>query len=94
MVGWATGKHALVTGGGTGIGAATARMLGEAGASVSLVGRRREPLEAVAAETGGKAYPADMTDRAAMEAAFSARPVPIGSSPGAAAPSLTCERWT
>lgn len=72
MVGWATGKHALVTGGGTGIGAATARMLGEAGASVSLVGRRREPLEAVAAETGGKAYPADMTDRAAMEAAFSA----------------------
>ena len=69
-MGWASGKHALVTGGGTGIGAATARLLAAEGAHVSLVGRRREPLEAVATETGGKAYPADMTDRAAMEAAF------------------------
>ncbi len=71
-MGWASGKHALVTGGGTGIGAAAARMLAGQGARVSLVGRRREPLEAVAAETGGAAYPADMTDRAAMEAAFAA----------------------
>ena len=71
-MGWATGKHALVTGGGTGIGAATARLLAAEGAKVSLVGRRREPLEAVANETGGQAYPADMTDRAAMEAAFAA----------------------
>ena len=71
-MGWASGKHALVTGGGTGIGAATARLLAAEGAHVSLVGRRREPLEAVAAETGGKAYPADMTDRAAMDAAFAA----------------------
>ena len=71
-MGWASGKHALVTGGGTGIGAATARLLAAEGAHVSLVGRRREPLEAVATETGGKAYPADMTDRAAMEAAFAA----------------------
>ena len=71
-LGWASGKHALVTGGGTGIGAAAARMLAGEGAKVSLVGRRREPLEAVATETGGAAYPADMTDRAAMEAAFAA----------------------
>ena len=71
-MGWASSKHALVTGGGTGIGAATARLLAAEGAHVSLVGRRREPLEAVATETGGKAYPADMTDRAAMEAAFAA----------------------
>lgn len=71
-MGWASGKHALVTGGGTGIGAATARLLAAEGAHVSLVGRRREPLEAVATETGGKAYPADMTDRAAMDAAFAA----------------------
>ena len=71
-MGWATGKHALVTGGGTGIGAAAARMLAAEGATVSLVGRRREPLDAVAGETGGKAYPADMTDGAAMERAFAA----------------------
>jgi len=43
------GKHALITGGGTGIGAAIARALAGAGAAVSLAGRRREPLESVAA---------------------------------------------
>ena len=69
-MGWATGKHALITGGGSGIGAAAARMLAAAGAKVSLVGRRKQPLEAVASEIGGRAFVADMTDRAAMEAAF------------------------
>jgi NAD(P)-dependent dehydrogenase (short-subunit alcohol dehydrogenase family) len=47
-------------------------MLAAEGAKVSLIGRRKEPIEAVAAEIGGKAYPADMTDRAAMETAFAA----------------------
>ena len=47
-----TGRHALVTGAGTGIGAAIALALAGAGASVSLAGRRRAPLEAVAAEAG------------------------------------------
>ncbi len=39
------GRHALVTGGGSGIGAAVARMLSEAGAAVTLVGRRGKRLE-------------------------------------------------
>ena len=69
-MGWADNRHALITGGGTGIGAATARMLAAEGAAVSLIGRRREPLEAVAAEIGGRAFPADVTDRLAMEKAF------------------------
>jgi NAD(P)-dependent dehydrogenase (short-subunit alcohol dehydrogenase family) len=43
-----TGKHALVTGGGTGIGAAIAKALAGAGAAVSIAGRRKAPLEAVA----------------------------------------------
>jgi NAD(P)-dependent dehydrogenase (short-subunit alcohol dehydrogenase family) len=43
------GKHALVTGGGTGIGAAIALSLENAGAAVTICGRRREPLEATAA---------------------------------------------
>jgi len=69
-LGWADGRHALITGGGSGIGAAAARMLAGEGAKVSLLGRRREPLEAVARETGGAAIPCDLTDRAAMEAAL------------------------
>jgi NAD(P)-dependent dehydrogenase (short-subunit alcohol dehydrogenase family) len=69
-LGWATGRHALITGGGTGIGAATARRLAHEGAKVSLIGRRREPLEEIARQSGGKIFPADMTDRTAMESAF------------------------
>lgn len=69
-MGWASGRHALVTGGGTGIGAAAARMLAAEGAKISLLGRRRAPLDAIAAETGGTAISCDLTDRAAMEAAF------------------------
>ena len=71
-MGWADGRHALITGGGSGIGAAVARALAAEGARVSLTGRRLEPLEAVAAEIDGKAFPADMTDRAATEEAFAA----------------------
>lgn len=71
-MGWADGRHALITGGGSGIGAAAARALAADGANVSLTGRRREALEAVALETGGRAFPSDMTDRAAMQESFAA----------------------
>ncbi len=43
------GRHALITGGGTGIGAAIAQALAGAGAAVSLAGRRATPLQEVAA---------------------------------------------
>jgi len=43
------GRHALITGGGTGIGAAVARLLAGEGAAVSLAGRRQAPLDTVAA---------------------------------------------
>ena len=42
------GRHALVTGGGTGIGAAIARALADAGASVTITGRREGPLKSIA----------------------------------------------
>ena len=46
------GQVAIVTGGGTGIGAATARSVVAAGAAVAICGRRQEPLAAVAEELG------------------------------------------
>jgi len=69
-MGWADGRHALVTGGGTGIGAATARFFAAEGAKVSLIGRRVEPLVAVAQEIGGAAFSCDVTDRQQMDTAF------------------------
>lgn len=56
-----TSRVAIVTGGGTGIGAAAARALAEAGVSVIVTGRRAEPLEDVADGIGGVAVVADVT---------------------------------
>lgn len=49
-------RTAVITGGGTGIGAAAARRLASEGTNLALIGRRREPLETVAAETGAAIF--------------------------------------
>ncbi len=58
------GKAAIVTGGGTGIGAAIARRFRAEGASVVVTGRRAEPLELIASETGAIACPGDAAEPA------------------------------
>ncbi|MDF1716432.1 MAG: 3-oxoacyl-ACP reductase FabG [Antarcticimicrobium sp.] len=65
-----TGKTALVTGASGGIGGAIARALHGAGATVGLSGTRTEPLEALAAELGERAFvlPCNLSDPAAVEA--------------------------
>jgi 3-hydroxybutyrate dehydrogenase len=67
---WLQGRHALITGGGTGIGAAAATHLHAAGAKISLLGRRIEPLEQTARIVDGKAIACDVTDRDAIARAF------------------------
>ena len=65
-----TGRHALVTGGGRGIGRAIAASLTHAGATVTVLGRQEAALkETVAAGHAGAYVTADVTDEAAVAAA-------------------------
>ena len=65
-----SGKTVLVTGASYGLGEATARKLGAAGATVLLVARSADKLAALAASSGGRAvaYPAGLTDLTAVAA--------------------------
>lgn len=63
-------KVAVVTGGGGGIGKATAIRFAQAGAHVVVAGRSRSTLEAVARETNGVAIVADVAAEAQVEALF------------------------
>jgi len=64
-----TGRRALVTGGGGGIGRGLARGLADAGATVAVLGRSERADEA-AAELGGVAVRADLTDRGDLRRSF------------------------
>ena len=61
------GAVAIVTGASSGLGAAVARTLVGAGASVALVARRRDRLDALAGEIGGAVIAADLLDDAAVD---------------------------
>jgi len=96
-------KVAIVSGGGTGIGAATARVFATEGAKVVVTGRRTEPLEAVAAEIDGRAVAGDTSDddhvRAAVAEArdaFGGLDVVVANAGlgfGGAAADVDDERW-
>jgi NAD(P)-dependent dehydrogenase (short-subunit alcohol dehydrogenase family) len=63
------GHRALVTGGGSGIGRATARRMTEEGARVAVVDLDGDRATAVAEEIGGLAYQVDVTDYDGLQAA-------------------------
>ena len=72
-----TSRIALVTGAGSGVGKAAALALLAAGWRVALVGRRPEPLQEVAAESGVASdrylvVPGDVSDEASVQAMFAA----------------------
>ena len=70
MPDWLQGRHALITGGGTGIGASAATHFNAAGAKVTVAGRRKEPLEFIRKIVDGTAVQCDVTDRQQVDRAF------------------------
>jgi NAD(P)-dependent dehydrogenase (short-subunit alcohol dehydrogenase family) len=64
------GKLAIITGGGSGIGEATAHVFAQAGATVVVAGRRLEPLEKVAQAIGGHAIACDVSDQGDVQKLF------------------------
>ena len=105
----ASGRIALVTGAGSGVGKSVALALMKEGYAVVLAGRRKEPLEATAAEgkaIGARALavPANVADPASVKALFAKTKEAFGrldcysTMPGIGAPAvpledLTYEQW-
>jgi NAD(P)-dependent dehydrogenase (short-subunit alcohol dehydrogenase family) len=69
-----SGKVAIVTGAGTGVGRAVTLALAQEGYSVALAGRRREPLDATAREAGASSrtlvVPTDVADASSVKSLF------------------------
>lgn len=94
------GKTALVTGGGTGVGAAIAMALAEAGAKTVVCGRRKAPLQKVAASNDNITWvTTDITNEAAVAKLFADHgPFPItianaGAAESAPLARTSLEQW-
>jgi Dehydrogenases with different specificities (related to short-chain alcohol dehydrogenases) len=78
-----TGRHALITGASSGLGAHLARTLAKAGAAVTLTARRLEPMAEMAKDMASQGLKAqaiglDVTDKAAIAPAFAKASVAFG----------------
>jgi NAD(P)-dependent dehydrogenase (short-subunit alcohol dehydrogenase family) len=95
-----TGKHALVTGGGSGIGATIALALADAGAAVTICGRRQQQLDETAARHKNiHAETADVTDQKSIAQLYSHGPFDIvianaGGAQSAPAEKISAKLWT
>jgi len=93
------GKHALVTGGGTGIGATVAVTLADAGAEVTICGRRQEPLDTIAKSRKTiHAEVADVTDQKSIAGLYGSQHFDIvvanaGSAQSAPAEKISSDLW-
>ena len=72
------GRKAFVTGGASGLGAATARALAAAGATVGIFDRDADKGQAIAAELGGQFFAVDVSDAASAETAVAAAITALG----------------
>jgi NAD(P)-dependent dehydrogenase (short-subunit alcohol dehydrogenase family) len=94
-----SGKHALVTGGGSGIGSTIALALAEAGAAVTICGRRRQQLDETAARHKNiHAEVADVTDQKSLVQLYSRGPFDVvvanaGGAQSAPAEKISAELW-
>ena len=75
-------RRALIVGAGPGLGASLARAFaGEGAMRVAVAARRREPLEAMAAQTGAIPLVADASNAAGVDALFEAATLALGGAP-------------
>lgn len=93
-----TGQGALITGGASGLGLATARRLSAAGARVAIVDLPNSPGEEIAAELGGLFLPADVTSSeqvaAAVASAHTVAPLRVVVNCAGIAPPRRCSTAT
>ncbi len=95
-----SGKHALVTGGSSGIGSTIAFAMAEAGAAVTICGRRRQQLDEMAARHKNiHAEVADVTDQKSIAQLYDRGPFDIvvanaGGAESAPAEKISAELWT